>query len=830
LPRKLRDYQQRDLQAKVVLNLERDLRIFLAYCVAAGKTVMALLTARILHDRGFITHVVFIAPSKPVRDQFVRGANRTYETYDDWQGGSITTPDVVALVSTRITGSERLVSYLQNSDGFIDGRWACAAVTYNVWRDAAFNIKRYLEQGDRAKRVLVVADEAQHIYLYDKNDPTINHDEINQITKAVMSLPVRLMRLSGTPSRPDPHEVRRDDDPNEVPVVRPLVESMLEGYTPKELLSQVVTVQGMAENVGDEENGSVYVPIDYDAGAVAMALHWDAAGRPPLVIRIKCSTGESNQRALGIVKEAFALRHPGLKSFPSGGAGVEMIDATGDDPIELEDYLLLEDGSEGRPRLTMAEMDRHNARVIASFRRFDEGTDCPSRAMLYLFGCPRSMELFQQLIGRILRLRIDYDTHVPLIEDYPPEWLDRSKVVLFVAGIAGGINEADTEHTMTLLNLVGYLSNFTEIGLLRGLLRLPDGFSSRKNNEGPYGGISIILSPEERQAASKAIDDVECILNETKSTLDRPWLGDQFYKMVQTYITEENLNVREEALQHELALRRLRKDKSGKSATKVKLAWERLLGEGMNLTEAFLAALRELFTDFREATMVNNTTHQLDGQNIELYSARLKLLQRGHRPKSIEDIVLQVRKAQERAELLPAPSNRKPFPAYSAVVPDYPTQTFRGLDDILTRGRVEKERDIPRVEGGLYQLVVLKMFESGRKPWYGILQAALEEIESKSRKTAEHPSNALFSGPADRSLRKFYTFLPEVVYLPDAWRVCRMTFAPQLSPREAQLAGKALGATLPPETLEGFVARHGIDVLRRHLEAETLRDALQVSA
>jgi hypothetical protein len=754
--RTLRDYQRRDLKRLVEALQQDDARVFLAYCVAAGKTVMALLAARLLHDMGIVTHVVFLAPSKFIRNQFEQGGERAYE---GWEDGTIITPRVVALssISAR-TGTERLVSYLQDPEGRLGGTWGCAAVTYDTWRNAAAEIQRELVDPVKARKVLAVTDEAHHVYIPE------GKEEANKISLAVMTLGVRMLRLSGTPSRPSGTEVTNNQD---VQIVRTLVESMLEGYTPGELLSEIVTVAGEGECF-EGEGGGLHVPIDHDAGAEKMARHWAADGRPPLLIRIKCSSEERNQQARGAVKAAFAR------------LGVEILDATGEECPELVEYLRLED----QGGLSMASMDERHARVIMSFRRFDEGTDCPSRAQLYLFGCPRSMEGFQQLLGRIIRLRRDHETGRPLIEGYPEEWLDRSKVVLFMAE---GFNKENTEHAAFLLNLIGYLSSFKEISLLKGLLRIPDGFSGLKGASA-FTDILPMIDPEQRLKARRCIEDVERLLVETSSHLDQSWKGEQFRRMVAEYIRVEGLvDVSLETVDRELVLRRLEIPEMREGLHR---SWTSLLEQGLSPIEAFPLALKQLFAEFCADTRINDTTHQLDAHYVDLYSARLAFLRTGQRPKSVEEIIENVRRAQERSGVLPH-GNRKPLPAFTDEVPGYPMQTFRGLDDLLRRGG----EGIERMEGGLYQLVVDRLFSASRGRWHAVLDVALTEIVTHSKATAEHASNAVFKGKPESVLRQCYTYLPEVRYLPDAWRVCRLPIARDLTPDEAQRKGRELRAS-----------------------------------
>lgn len=435
-PLEPRKYQDADLRAL----LAGDYRTAaIVYGVGGGKTPTGLILGHLWLLDGTCMYMIVVTTQRAIARQFTSYSDPTNKFGGKFRFDGQVHSFPKAIVNRNASGKQ-LRDYLARDNPERKMVVVCGA--------ALLNEVESLEQAMReGKRILLIIDEGHHAHDTDVDDRTdASYVDDTELSKALDRLrrqgaELRLVKLTGTPYRSDNKPVV---DQVEFRCNMRLITLMQEGYAPKQVLTQYRQIKG-----------------DYRAAATQLAAQWIEDGRPSVVIRIKPRNKSINKATVKAIMKAFA-------ELP-GAPSATVYDTT------LE---------EGADRLGEAlEKNEHGAlekhAVFITINRMVEGVDVQTLTHAYFWGVPRSMLVIEQILGRILRLRIDAkDKPIP---GCPAEWAMKSKAVFFFGNSFDRDEDEDEfDYTRLVLRALVFMSTFEHPAWLnRQILGIDDGVPCR---------------------------------------------------------------------------------------------------------------------------------------------------------------------------------------------------------------------------------------------------------------------------------------------------------------------------------------------------------------
>lgn len=427
--------------------------VLLELCVGSGKTLVAMMVVSQLH----FNRVVVLTPLRDIRRQF-----------EKWSLDSVNLPSgsTVSIPKIRVvTTRKELVRYFDDTRDPSEPQ-GVVVVTYNIWREA---FKRSLSgefEGNWGS-TLVIIDEGHHAYTQEEarklgvlswsiNEARAKGAKTMQLTATAARYGGESVQLKDASGNPDPR------------LTRGLLEHINKRYAPylQSRVIKVSTTKGISDKT---RSGSILMPAkEFEApGFQEIIRDFEANGRPLSIIRIRCQDWRSNRRILSELKKAFRERY-----------GNEVVVATHTDTHEFERWDELVEAmnpKEGKPK--SYDEIRKIANVIIVHQKVNEGVDLPAFSNLYLWGIPYSMPLLIQLIGRIMRLRVDFHDRSQKFPGYPERWQDVSRVVFCTSAMGDVVGDNEAR----LMHQLGAWLHSLELGtLLSRLARIDDGLRGKR--------------------------------------------------------------------------------------------------------------------------------------------------------------------------------------------------------------------------------------------------------------------------------------------------------------------------------------------------------------
>ena len=747
----------RDYQAKMVDEVYETLvvpeLVNLRSCVGSGKTVINLIVAMRLMQNGYIDRHLFLAPSLAIVKQTRMYSGRAIEA--------------IGNLPKFWDRDDRLTDFLRDAEGHAYGTLDAApfyATTYNAFRnsDAAKDWSRKL--GDR---LLITIDEGFHA-------PDGSDKDAPLIAQAVEGLR-RVLRLGGT-GRSDRQRI-----PGRL-VSRSLAEHMLGGFTPHPLEAECLSVVG--EETEDEEFFGI--PKNYRAALGRVIEHHKKDGCPKALLRIKAGGRRATQADENLTHSTQADTEREEENLTRSIclAAREMLAARGLSYVDATDNSGNPDGG----AKTLAEyLNKEVNHVLYDeledfvilVRRGDEGVDFVSRSHIYIFGVPRSLELLEQIIGRVLRLCYDYDSKEPLFKGYPERWLTSAKVIFVVP------ENTSVQVSRVLLQSTAYISSMSsQISVIREL-RIKDGFGGRPDPDprdrfpvAPecvarvtvmWGLIVAMMASEPEVWGTRPIT----LAQKTQMTRD-------FARHMQTsgdkndvLLANSLLGDAESSVRGAFGL--MEAAKSAEHRERLVKHMNDKRREGRSFNDRLDAALIEVEPDFLQETQISEHLYYLTGSSIEKFGRRLiETVCNPNMPRSIEEL-------RSRGERWCSLHDGR-YPLLSDEDPDASPLTYNDYD---VRVRQVGLGQHPKpLEGGLGSLFV-------RPDWRDRLHEIAEEIDGLRSGVDRLAGSSQGLRTLD-GLRRRYQRVPEMVYFPHAWKACR---DPQQFP-ETIVVAERLGRTM----------------------------------
>jgi len=409
-------------------------------CVGSGKTLTAVSIIAQLFLESIIDRCLIIVPSLEIKGQFSR-----------YSEASCINPD----------GAFRFPRIIEIDDGYtLRGRFDLTrshseplilVTTYNCWRNN-FEALAQTFHGNW-NRTLLVIDEGHHVY-----DPK-DSEGIGLTAQTILrvrSMGAKTLQMTATAARYDgrnPH-LRDLDGVLDPKIERSLLQHIYEGYAPF-LTSDFLRIRGHSSSESQDAFG---VPMNESEGFLTVLEDMiKKASNPLAIFRIQCQREEQNRR----VRERFrnlCLEH--------GRNPLIWIHESQMDPRDESRMARLRELCHNGASY---EEIREVADTLIVHQKLNEGVDLPPFSNMYLWGVPYSMPLIEQLIGRIMRLRAQFETSTPIYPGYPLEWLHTGRIV-FCSTVLDG----DPTQDKLMHQLGGWLFSLELGTLLRRIARLDD--------------------------------------------------------------------------------------------------------------------------------------------------------------------------------------------------------------------------------------------------------------------------------------------------------------------------------------------------------------------
>jgi hypothetical protein len=353
----------------------------------------------------------------------------------------------------------------------------------------------------RDRRTLIVVDEPQYAPWIEGKAAACEpgqEDEGRQqhiLGRAITRLQLAgsvVAKFTGTPSRTDGLPVFSKDDYTEV--TRSLHQLMLYGMCPQYLHSRIVHVDSSSVDDGD----TCLAPLDPNKGSEAVRSMRNDYDWIPACTRVKPGSREDNQEVVAKI----------LARDPSA------INASGDNATEYFDAL----GRESACLKNRTAVYSDYQTNLVGMTRPVTGVDSPSRALGIFYGIPKSMNVFRQFMGRILRRKVG-DDGKPLYIGYPEAWLNRVQLVFVIGGLPSEAHRRE-EHLGILFRALALAESLNQAGMLgRMFARYYDGLTRTPGRGLPPGKEKEILDVVTGEAPTLLLEAELDILG-TASELD----------------------------------------------------------------------------------------------------------------------------------------------------------------------------------------------------------------------------------------------------------------------------------------------------------------------
>lgn len=405
-----REYQVERVRAILRHLVPERGQVLLNACVGAGKTKMSLAAAALLLADHVVSHVIFVAPSRIICEQFDLSAGRSCRI-----GALETSLPTIFDKSKRASEYENILRYLSDSEPR-----SVAVGTFYLLRTLVAEPQGQQLLRDRGQKLLVVIDEAH--YTGADDIPVVN-DITSAKNECRLKYGTRLLRMTGTARRSS--ETETVFTPGEAVVRWTLPDHILAGFVP-ELRWNTIPISGKS----DSDAHDVGIPRLSDPAVREQVLDsivksLQADGWPKAIVRVKVFGDVDVQTRLAQRQHAEFVSSLVERLRAHGKVAVSLYGDSEEARQGLLDAVALEDADRGHHVDQIPD-------IYVTLKRSDEGADLPARSHLYLIGCPVSDVKQEQLIGRVLRSRVSA-TGEPLYSGYAPEWLHVSKVVFLVA-------------------------------------------------------------------------------------------------------------------------------------------------------------------------------------------------------------------------------------------------------------------------------------------------------------------------------------------------------------------------------------------------------------
>jgi len=650
----LRAYQDEDF-VDLLKEVGEKLRSFvLHYATGGGKTIMGLaLAAKLIVDRVF-NYAVVITPTTAVRDHFSRYSNSIIK----WSGGEFK----IGLVEAVKDGKEFRTKFGK--------RGRILALTHSLFIEP--KVQEYVIdhlKRNPAKKFLLLVDEAQH--------SPVGTDilKLGHAEDTLRAAGVIIGKLTGTPYRSDKLPVVLKED---FVCTRSLVDLMLAGMCPQEITSEIVHVKGG----GTSNDDAILIPIDIHEGALTIKKLWNRFKRLPAILRLKPRGENDNKETIAEIKRVI-------------GNGV--IKCYGEKENVPEFFRALEREAE-HIKLGIARYSMFQT-IFIGISRIVEGVDSPSRCLAFLYGIPKSMVLFEQFLGRILRNKFRLDGITALFKGYPKKWLNKVHLIFVVGGVEDAAARRE-EHMGILFRALALVDSLNSASFLGKLFRnFYDGMSPSRKREisTEISNLYVVSTDKEnqtqfelKQLAQKWIENHESPLDEGRYASLGP--GGRLY-CLKTWAEVHKIEIDEIAFSAFLALDFARVHKKAK---------EKLLQLLQSLKEdlsgTVLAQLLALFEEFKnEVPEIEEEVYKIDIQLLESVRIRAKSIITKVQPLgSLEEL-------KERVDLFF--STQKRYPTIKDWDPVNPEISFRTHHEHLRSGLYKGFR------GDLSEWIVLQ------SPW-----------------------------------------------------------------------------------------------------------------
>ena len=457
----------------------------------------------------------------------------------------------------------------------------------------------------------------------------------------------------------------RDDGRPTVPrdvftVRRTMAEQMADGFAPRTILSELVTV----DCAGDPDAEDIAVPIEPEPVAQKLVEHMREEGWPKSIVRVKTQgSHDTNGGIIVAILRALlsagrrvyvaSAAHEGRRSrrgsaTPVGSIGQhhpEILRANGRIIEDLRrrarqhGWEIDETGDLVEVRKYERLIKRYEdscVDVIIGIHSIVEGFDWPLCSHSYLIGMPRGLLPVIQVLGRSARPRLIYDAsgrHVPAYVGYPRAWEDRSKIVFVTA------RDPDAKDALLaqMLETCGYLSTFHQSVVLGA-------FRRSLNKLRIEGSGDIELDPGEVQTftvSDERANEIDVAWNHAKLLLEasvthpsKDYTVSDKIKITKTYLGVKD-GLSQEAISGD---RQLHEDvrqiiflNYSPAREAIQDLGERVRESGKEPVEAFRGGLRRLLDEFEKDTTFFKDTSltssermlALSSETITKYGERL---------------------------------------------------------------------------------------------------------------------------------------------------------------------------------------------------------------
>jgi superfamily II DNA or RNA helicase len=732
----LRPYQNEHFPVIFQALAKRE-HVLLSYCVSGGKTCMAMALGSHVMRTNTFSHVIILTPSNIIEKQF-KTFSKTVSHIHAAERNIV----VAGIAPDR--GKQALAAYCQ-SDNTESDIFVTNYVNFD-W-DALEKIL-----APKIKDVLMIIDEAHHASIDPRNLVSFRSNEFREAGGTTF-------KLTGTPYRTDQAQVANDGD---LCIRRSLLEHMLEGFAPANIYSEIVTIEGGGLDDSDDESsmGTYGIPLNEEAGFRKMVEHIIQDGRPKCIVRLKPGSIEQNPKRVEVLTRM--LEAQGLTVVNATGKGTEAFHAM----CELEN---------GEQSLRYSETPD----VVIAFGRMNEGVNLPSRSHVYLYGVPRSMQLVEQILGRIMRLRLGGDGQ--LIVGYPEAWQNASKITLFL----GEVENASDKHTNFLLQLISYLSAFQFIEMFAHVTRIKDGINSSMR-ERTVRSITEMLESIKSDTGSQAMTCLKQALSLFEE-FKTPWTSrltkNGLLQMGLSVAQKQNLDLSKEDLSRFLILKQAMGNSKLQETIKFSISMMEITdGYHLQLDQA----LDSVYDQFQDECLVSDNMYLIEGENAAWIVERLKdELSTGPAPTSPEEVWKGIEAFRaSHGGRYPKLLDRDPLR----------NRSFRSYHLLLKRQAWGTD---------LFQFIIDR--ESQGKHWAHRLNVVVVAIEKTTNyRNAEEAMN---SSTKSELVKQFSLEMPEMFYYPRAWEALRdFEWACELTLEQAHYLGQR-----SKNIIEELMEREGMD-------------------
>lgn len=515
----LRGFQQKELTRILRGILSGSYNsIIVAHFVGAGKTIFTCILASEILRLTSIKKIIIVAPYRLITDSFID----TYKTKGIWKTAIGISLTYVISKITNASNETDLVDFITDKR---NGILICTSglFTRPVVREAILA----LEVG---AKIAVISDEDHHSHHdIDADGNIINSTVRGEMMQHLFTNKIMCIRNTATPcynSGGASHVIPNFDE--SLVSTRTYAEQYKDGLAPAIKFSYIHTdtFKLMTAKTTDpfnviETRRTKFVYTKTGARRLVEEINNQLIkGKfPKLLIRIPA--GDSSTYADVLKSELEKIQFPDYVVKKRNRNHPNVLIATGigsdDKDIELENK-----------QVSLLEADNHsNGRlydIIIACRKFDEGANCPSIAMIIACGIPQYIKTIIQISGRGLRNKYDIKGYA---DWFDKSHMDETQVTFFIPEHFEVVDLQASAgkmiaHTLIATEEITLYCNHSSINLFDGIKQIYTDALEETDNKELTKSINSFIASIARAEQEYTLDCGKMILNAYSKFSDDP--------------------------------------------------------------------------------------------------------------------------------------------------------------------------------------------------------------------------------------------------------------------------------------------------------------------